>query len=60
MIYGDITMNDTDRPGKLTELTPEEIKLINAYRTDPRCRKFLDAFLRPETDEDENNVNFYK
>lgn len=44
-------MNDTDRPEKLTELTPEEIKLINAYRTDPRFHKFLDAFLRPETDE---------
>lgn len=46
-------MNDTDRPEKLTEIrvTPEEIKLINAYRTDPRVHKFLDAFLRPETDE---------
>lgn len=44
-------MNPTDKPEKLTELTPEEIKLINAYRTNPRVHKFLDVFLRPETDE---------
>ena len=52
-------MNDTDRPEKLTEIrvTPEEIKLINAYRTDPRVHKFLDAFLRPETDETEEEAS---
>ena len=29
-------MNDTDRPEKSTELTPEEIRLITAYRSNPR------------------------
>lgn len=50
-------MNPTDKPEKLTELTPEEIKLINAYRTNPRVHQFLDAFLRPETDEIEDELS---
>ena len=52
-------MNDTDRPEKLTEIhvTPEERALIEAYRTDPRVRQFLDVFLRPETDETEEEAS---
>lgn len=49
-------MNDTDRPEKSNEmfLTPEEIKLITAYRTNPRIRKFLDSFFLSEDEtEDE-------
>lgn len=52
-------MNDTDRPEKSNEmfLTPEEIKLITAYRSNPRVHQFLDVFLRPETDETEEEAS---
>ena len=50
-------MNDTDRPEKLTEFTPEEIRLITAYRTNPRVHQFIDVFLRPETDETEEEAS---
>ena len=48
-------MNDTDRPEKSNEmfLTPEEIKLITAYRTNPRIRKFLDSFFLSEDETEE-------